>query len=130
MSTPDTRAIILFAHGARDPEWARPLEAIKVRITESLPGALVTLAFLEFMSPRLDDAVESLIAQGIRCIDVVPVFIAQGGHVRREVPLILDALRTRHAGLAITLAPAVGEAPPVTNAIAGWVVQRAQQART
>jgi len=119
-------AIVLFAHGARDPEWARPFEAIKALVEQRLPGASVTLAFLEFMSPSLDAAVESLIAKGARRIDVIPAFMAQGGHVKRDVPLILDALRARHAGVTITLAPAVGEAAPVIHAIAGWVIERAQ----
>jgi hypothetical protein len=29
-----THAVILFAHGARDPAWSRPFEAV------SLPGAI------------------------------------------------------------------------------------------
>jgi sirohydrochlorin cobaltochelatase len=120
-------AIILFAHGARDPEWARPIEAIKVRIEQRLPGTPVMLAFLEFIRPSLDVAIESLIATGAQRIDVIPVFMAQGGHVKRDVPLILDALRSRHAGITIHLAPAVGEAASIIDAIADWVIQRARQ---
>lgn len=120
-------AILLFAHGARDPEWARPIEAIKACIEKRLPGMPVMLAFLEFMPPSLDVAIESLVAGGAQRIEVIPVFMAQGGHVKRDVPLILDALRSRHAGVTIHLSPAVGEAASIIEAIADWVIERAQQ---
>ncbi len=45
-------AIVLFAHGARDPEWAQPFEKMRARIQERLPGTPVVLAFLELMQPR------------------------------------------------------------------------------
>jgi sirohydrochlorin cobaltochelatase len=122
MSPSPERGVVLFAHGARDPEWARPFEGIKARIQERLPGLPVVLAYLEFMSPPLEDAIDALAAQGVRVIDVVPVFMARAGHVKRDLPLILDALRRKHPHVTIRLAPAVGEAGPVMDAIADWVV--------
>jgi sirohydrochlorin cobaltochelatase len=44
-------AVILFAHGAREPVWAQPLESIRDRLRAA--GTPVELAFLEFMSPSL-----------------------------------------------------------------------------
>lgn len=123
-----TQAIVLFAHGARDPEWAQPFEAIRSRVERELPGIPVSVAFLELMSPNLEDAVEALIANGAQQIHVVPVFMARGGHVKHDVPLLLDAVRARHPNVTIALAPAVGEAPAVIDAIAGWVSGLARSA--
>ena len=39
--------IVLFAHGARDPEWARPFEAIRDRIRTARPECPIDLAYLE-----------------------------------------------------------------------------------
>ena len=127
MSTTASSAIVLIAHGARDPDWRQPFEAIKARIEQRLPGARVALAFLEFMAPPLDAAVDALVDEGAQRIVVIPVFMAQGGHVKRDVPLILDALRARHPGVTILLAPAVGEADAVLDAIASWAIGLAQQ---
>jgi sirohydrochlorin cobaltochelatase len=120
-------AIVLFAHGARDPDWARPFEDIKARIERELPGIPVVLAFLELMSPTLDQAVDALVADGADVIDVVPVFMARAGHVKRDLPLLMQALRGAHPRVSIRLAPAVGEADPVMDAIAGWVVSLAHR---
>ena len=40
------RAIVLFAHGARDPRWAQPFEAIAARVRAAAPDCRVALAYL------------------------------------------------------------------------------------
>src|SRR4051812_43945038 len=80
------RAIILFAHGARDPEWAQPFKRIQQRIKAARPDATVELAFLEIMTPSLADAVLSVAQKGHRQVTVAPLFMAQGGHLKQDVP--------------------------------------------
>ena len=50
-------AIILFAHGARDPEWAAPFVIIRRQLQAARPDAQVELAFLELRTPWLGGAV-------------------------------------------------------------------------
>ncbi|HEX7605829.1 MAG TPA: CbiX/SirB N-terminal domain-containing protein, partial [Usitatibacter sp.] len=66
------RGIVLFAHGARDPEWARPFEEIRDRVRASRPEYPIELAYLELMSPTLEDAVASLVSQGTPAITIFP----------------------------------------------------------
>lgn len=113
-----SRGLILLAHGARDPAWAGPFEAVVARMRERAPGARVRLAFLELMVPSLDAAGEALATEGCTRVDVVPAFLGMGGHVRRDVPAQLDALRARHPAVAWTLHPALGETPHVIAALA------------
>lgn len=127
MSPHSHPAIVLFAHGARDPEWATPFAGIKARVERELPGVPVVLSFLELMPPTLDEAIAGLVRNGADSIDVVPVFMARAGHVKRDLPLLVDALRRAYPGVAIRLAQTAGEADPVMDAIARWVVSLAQQ---
>ena len=113
-----SRAIILFAHGARDPEWARPLQRLADAVRFAEPGTPVFTAFLEFMAPSLSEAATEAVLNGADMLVVVPVFLAQGGHVRRDVPLMLDEVRGRHAGVKIELRAAIGEAQTVIDAMA------------
>ena len=46
----------------------------------------VELAFLEFMSPTLPEAIAALVQGGVCKVAVVPVFLAQGGHLKRDLP--------------------------------------------
>jgi sirohydrochlorin cobaltochelatase len=91
-----------------------------VRIAE--PGAQVFTAFLEFMTPSLQDAATAAVDAGATALVVVPVFLAQGGHVRRDVPLILDRVRAQHSGIQIELRAAIGEAQAVIDAMAKVIV--------
>ncbi len=110
--------IILFGHGARDAAWAGPMQRVAEKLTADAPQARVSLAFMEFMTPTLDDAVDQLVDAGSREIVVVPVFLAQGGHLKRDVPMLVDAAAARHPGVNIALVAAAGESPQVVDAIA------------
>ena len=117
------KGLILFAHGARDPRWAEPFEAVAARVRVQRPDMLVRLAFLEIMSPSLPDAGAELAALGCHDLQVLPLFLGAGGHVRKDLPLLVDALRNAHPGLAVTLQPAVGEIDSVTAAIVDAAVR-------
>ena len=111
-------ALILFAHGARDPEWAEPMRRVCAAVREQAPELRVELAFLEFIQPDLRSCAESLVAECCERILVVPMFIARGGHLKRDVPLLLEELRQRHPQTCFELAAAIGEAEPIVQAMA------------
>jgi len=125
MTSHDARGLVLLAHGARDPAWAAPFEAIARRVREGAPGSAVRLAFLELMTPGLAEAAGELAALGCRRVDVVPVFLGVGGHVRRDVPAQVDALRRAHPRVVFALHEAVGETPRVIAAIADAALEYA-----
>jgi sirohydrochlorin cobaltochelatase len=118
MSDQTSPALILFAHGARDPEWSRPIEQVRDAVLAHSPNARVAVAFLEFMTPDLDSAVSALVGQGAQHITVVPVFIAQGGHLKLELPRMVEALRSAYPGVHFELTPPVGQASAVIQAMA------------
>ena len=115
-----TAGVVLFGHGARDPEWAGPMARIREQML-ARPGApRVALAFLEFMRPSLAEAIAELAGAGVARIVVVPVFLAQSGHLKRDLPLLLDAARAAHPACDIGLAVAAGEDAGVIAAMAAY----------
>jgi len=112
------RGLLLFAHGARDPRWAEPFEAIAASARLRQPTWIVQLAYLEFMSPTLAGAGHVLATAGCQRIDVVPLFLGAGGHVRKDLPALLDALRAEHRNVHWRLQRAIGEQPSVIDAMA------------
>jgi sirohydrochlorin cobaltochelatase len=122
VSTAPNSAIILFAHGARDPEWAAPFRRIAARLRECSPNFPVQLAFLELMQPALADAVARMAADGITRITLVPLFLAQGGHLKEDLPRLLDDIRRGHPGVTIDITEAIGDSEVMTAAIADWAL--------
>jgi sirohydrochlorin cobaltochelatase len=110
--------LILFAHGARDPRWAAPFEAVAARVRATQPGIDVRLAYLELMTPDLPTAAAELVSAGCGAVTVLPMFLGAGGHVRRDLPEIMDRLRAAHPGVAWQQQPPVGELPSVIDALA------------
>jgi sirohydrochlorin cobaltochelatase len=113
-----TDGIVLFAHGSREPEWARPFERIAARLRTQ---SLVELAYLERMKPTLEEAVASLASKGAQRVRIVPVFLGEGGHVREDLPKLAAAARARHPGIEIVLEQTIGERQEVTDAIAAVI---------
>jgi sirohydrochlorin cobaltochelatase len=114
---------VLFSHGSLEPGWVRPLERLRRMTARRLPGTEVRLAFLERIAPDLPTLVRALYERGVRRIRVVPVFVAPGGHLRRDLPGIARDLESRMPGLALTLTRATGEATAVLEATAAWIAR-------
>ncbi len=127
------RGLLLVAHGARDPAWSKPFEAVVARV-QSASGtaagsaggsasdaadALVTrVAYLEHMTPNIDAASGALVREGCTRIDVMPLFLGSGGHVQRDVPAAVDALRKRHPAVTFRMHAAAGESDAIIDAMA------------
>jgi sirohydrochlorin cobaltochelatase len=122
-SDPAATGLLLFAHGARDPRWAQPFEAVAARCRAVRGDARVALAFLDFMAPDLLAAGAALAAAGCTRVDVVPLFLGAGGHVRKDIPLLLARLHAAHPGVHFALRPTVGEAPALIEAMAAVALQ-------
>lgn len=121
------RALVLFAHGARDPNWAAPFQRLQQLIMTQLPDVTVSLAFLELMTPKLPELVDQLVLEGCTHVTVVPVFLGQGGHVLRDLPLLTAQLQQRYPALELKVAGAAGEDQAVLNAIAQYCVGNLSQ---
>jgi sirohydrochlorin cobaltochelatase len=112
------KGLIMLAHGARDERWALPFEQVALAVRQARPNAMVALAFLEFMAPDLVGAGAQLAAAGCRQVQVLPLFLGAGGHVRKDVPRLMQALRDQHPDVHWELGTAVGERAALVQALA------------
>lgn len=112
------QALVLFAHGSRDPLWHRPIQAVAQAISARAPAVRVTCAYLELSQPDLAQVTAALAAQGVRHITVVPMFLGVGKHAREDLPVLVAELRADHPGLVFRLTPALGEDAQVIDMLA------------
>ncbi len=105
--------LVLVAHGSRDPRAERSTGALARAVRAARPGARVDTAFLDFVTPRLTDA---LAAVGDPAAIVVPLLLTAAYHGRVDVPGEVGRFRAtgRRVGLAEVLGPVAG---PVADAV-------------
>ncbi len=126
MATPKAKsALLLFAHGSSDPGWAVPFVNLKGAIEAREPGRIVELAFLERMQPSFEDAIAILQKRGITEITIAPIFLAIGGHMRKDLPKLIEDTQLR-TGIAFKVLPTLGEVDVLIAAIADWVTDAAK----
>jgi sirohydrochlorin cobaltochelatase len=113
-----TTAIILFAHGSRDPLWRLPIEAVATEIRRRDAQVQVCCAYLELCLPSLPQAAADFIASGVTHIRVFPLFLGVGKHAREDLPVIMEEIRAAHPGVHLDLLPTAGESPALTALMA------------
>lgn len=117
------KAVIVFAHGSRDPLWRRPVEAVAQTIAQRDATVLSTCAYLELCEPSLPQAAYQLVAQGALEIRVLPLFFGMGKHAREDLPELMQALQHAHPGVRFVLLPTAGEHPRLTQLLAELAVE-------
>ena len=119
-----TEAVVLFAHGSRDPLWQMPVRAVEARIRALHPAVPVRCAFLEWTEPDLPVAVSELVAEGATAVRILPLFLGVGRHAREDLPQAVAGLRERWPQVRFDLRPAVGDDPRLVELLAALATER------
>ncbi len=113
-----SRAVVLFAHGSRDPLWRKPVETVAARLRERDASAMIACAYLELTEPDLQSVVQTLVNEGARSIRVVPMFLGVGRHAREDLPLLMTELRALYPKVVFELQQSIGEDQRLIDLIA------------
>jgi sirohydrochlorin cobaltochelatase len=124
--TDSVGAIVLLAHGARDPRWAEPFVQVANDVRGDAPELAVALAYLEHLPPSLGDAVRDLARSGARSVRVVPLFFGRGGHLREDVPRLVAGIAAELPHVTIELSLPAGDDRAVQRCLASFCVRAAR----
>ncbi|OIK02597.1 sirohydrochlorin chelatase [Streptomyces sp. MUSC 14] len=115
---PDRPALVLVAHGSRDPRALATVTALRDRVRELRPGLSVRLGHIELNAPLLPDTLAEL---GGAPAVLVPLLLSRGYHAKQDIPAMAAEARA-HARVA----PPLGPHPLLAEALydrlleAGW----------
>ncbi|MFD7991943.1 sirohydrochlorin chelatase [Streptomyces mexicanus] len=98
---PDPPALVLVAHGSRDPRALVTVRALRERVRELRPAVPVHLGHIELNEPLLPDTLAGL--AGADAV-LVPLLFSPGHHVKRDIPRMAAAAPAR-ARVAAPLGP-------------------------
>jgi hypothetical protein len=123
-------ALVLVAHGSRDPRALNTVRALLDRVRELRPGLPVHLGHIELNEPRLPDTLTQL---GTAEAVLVPLLLARGYHVKQDIPEMAAAAQA-HTRVAPLWAHTPSSWRPSTTAwwrrvgARGWTTRPAGRA--
>ncbi|WP_030847875.1 sirohydrochlorin chelatase [Streptomyces sp. NRRL F-4474] len=110
-------ALLVIAHGSRDPRHAATVHALTRRVRALRPGLRVETAFLDFNAPQVEQVLSALHADGVRDVVALPLLLTRAFHAKADIPAALSEALTRLPGLAVSVADVLGPSPLLVEAL-------------
>jgi sirohydrochlorin ferrochelatase len=104
-------ALLLIAHGSREPEANADLDHLAEALRRQGEYAWVEAAFLELAEPDPDAGASRCLTRGAERLILLPYFLSAGVHVNRDLSAIRDRLTERNPEVEICLAEPLGRHP-------------------
>ncbi|MFJ8182409.1 sirohydrochlorin chelatase [Streptomyces sp. NPDC096105] len=123
-------ALVVVAHGSRDPRAPATVRRLLERVRALRPGLPVHLGHIELNAPLLPDTLDELATHGAGSAVLVPLLFGRGHHVTRDIPGAAAA-----APLPTRVAGPLGAHPLLVDALharlteAGWQAPRDAEGR-
>ena len=104
-------AILLIAHGSRQQSANDDLHELAARISAEGTYPIVEPCFLELAEPELDAGGDRCVELGATRVLMIPYFLSDGVHLRRDLTAARDELNRRHTGVEFILGSPLGPHP-------------------
>ena len=89
---------LLVGHGSKLPYNMQLIENTAKLIADREEDYIVKVGFMEFNEPSIPEALETFRTEDIEMLQVVPLFLARGTHIDKDIPEILGMEEGGHKG--------------------------------
>jgi sirohydrochlorin cobaltochelatase len=110
--------ILIVCHGSQRREANEGFEAMVARIAAHLHAEEVLATYFSIVHPSIEDRVDELVARGVERIVLMPYFLFAGQHISVDIPVILNACRTKHPQISLEMLPSLENDPAVEGVVA------------
>lgn len=109
--------LILLPHGSRDAKWRKVFEGLEAELKRRQDDQWVMLAYQQFVPPTLLDAADAALAENIRHLRLLPLFMAVSEATNRDIENQVQTVLEQRAGLRIDILPPVSDSPEFKRTI-------------
>ncbi|MER0242326.1 CbiX/SirB N-terminal domain-containing protein [Streptomyces sp. HSW2009] len=110
-------ALVIIAHGSRDPRHAATVTELTARVRSLRPGLRVEVGYLDFCAPSVSQVLSRLAADGVRDVVAVPLLLTHAFHAKADIPAVLGEARTALPHLRVRQAAVLGPSALLTAAL-------------
>jgi precorrin-8X/cobalt-precorrin-8 methylmutase len=116
--------IVILGHGSKAEDANKVLLELAEQVGNSAPGK-VAVASMQFGRPNLQEAVESLVNDGLKKILIAPLFFYKGAHMLMDIPEMVDDLRKSFPDCALELTENIGADPRIGSILLDRIWEKA-----
>ncbi|MCA6090632.1 sirohydrochlorin chelatase [Streptomyces sp. SCA3-4] len=109
--------LLIVAHGSRDARHAATVAALRARVAARRPDLRVEAGFLDFCTPRVEEVLAGLAAEGVRNVVAVPLLLTRAFHATSDIPAVLAGAASDLPGLTVRQAGVLGPSALLTTAL-------------
>jgi sirohydrochlorin cobaltochelatase len=113
--------VLLFAHGSPVEAANRGVEELARRVEAAGPYRYVRAAFLEGAQPDLVAAVGAAAQAGAGRVVVIPYFLTEGLHLRRDLPKLVAAAKEKCPQVEVAVGQSLEGHPLMPSLILGRI---------
>ena len=114
-------AVLLIAHGSRQQAANDDLHELAARLAGQGTYPIVEPCFLELAEPELFKGGQRCVQQGATRVLMIPYFLADGVHLRRDLTAARDELKRRHPDVQFILGSPLGPNPLLDDLVAARI---------
>ncbi len=107
-SRPGADALLLVAHGSRDPRAEAAIDALAARVVAARPDLPVGVATLELRGRRVAEVAAELVSRGADRITVVPLLLTNAYHGSVDLPDVLAGAHLKLPGVELVAGDVLG----------------------
>jgi sirohydrochlorin cobaltochelatase len=108
--------VMVCGHGSRDQGAVTEFAQVAEGLRKLMPDMPVEYGYLEFATPIIRDGLDKLRDQGVTRILAVPGMLFAAGHVKNDIPSVLNTYAAQNDGVTIELGRDLGIDPKVMHA--------------
>ncbi len=105
------QSIILLGHGSKSKDALEDFNFIVDAVKKQANDKNVFGAHMELASPSLEDVVSFLTEEERKDVVIVPYFLFNGNHIKKDIPEKIETLKKEYPGANIELATPIGKEP-------------------
>ena len=115
--SPERKALLIVDHGSRVPETNARLASLANEVARRRPEWIVAHAHMELSQPDVPSAIDALVEAGAAAVHVHLHFLSAGMHVQETIPELIEAARSRHDRIEITVGEPLGHDPRMADLV-------------
>lgn len=80
------KGILVLAHGSRIESTKNTINQVVDMVRGKVKEYPIVIAYMEFCEENIEHGIKELIGQGVDHIKVVPYFLFDGIHIKKDIP--------------------------------------------